>query len=153
MALEANSSRFSFSLVTHRCKRPHGTSDTGRSSEKRSMIDFRSLCERFASRSLGLPRVIPFITDATERYAHKSRAPLRPIAHSWQSSQVVGYSEEAGKLFFGIFSVVFSTEVRSLNDAARRRACNAQRRRKAGVNTLDRGLCPWWDELSPHVRS
>jgi hypothetical protein len=40
--LEGNSSRFSFSLVTRLCKRPNGTSDAGRTSEKRSMIDFKS---------------------------------------------------------------------------------------------------------------
>jgi hypothetical protein len=42
MRQEANSNRFSSSLVTRPCKRPNGTSDTGRTSEKRSMIDFES---------------------------------------------------------------------------------------------------------------
>ena len=37
-----DSNRFSFSLVTRRCKRPNATSDAGRTSEKRSMIDFES---------------------------------------------------------------------------------------------------------------
>ena len=42
MSPEANSNRFSFSLVTRRCKRPNATSDAGRTSEKRSTIDFES---------------------------------------------------------------------------------------------------------------
>ena len=37
-----NSNKFSFSSVTRQCKRPNGTSDVGRTSEKRSMIDFKS---------------------------------------------------------------------------------------------------------------
>jgi hypothetical protein len=35
MALEANSNRFSFFSATSQCKRPTGTSDAGRTSEKR----------------------------------------------------------------------------------------------------------------------
>jgi hypothetical protein len=42
MVLEENSSRFGFSLITLLCKRPNGTSDAGRTSEKWSMTDFRS---------------------------------------------------------------------------------------------------------------
>jgi Phage integrase family len=42
MRPEANSNRFSFSLVTRRCKQPNGTWDAGRTSEKRSMTDFES---------------------------------------------------------------------------------------------------------------
>src|ERR1700722_1441221 len=39
---EANLSRFSFSSVMRRCKRPNGTSDAGRTSEKRSMTGSKS---------------------------------------------------------------------------------------------------------------
>src|SRR5271169_6853940 len=55
----ANSNRFSFSLVTLRCKRPNGTSDAGRTLEKPSMIDFESHPQTGCSRSLGLSRDNP----------------------------------------------------------------------------------------------
>ena len=51
-----DSNRFSFSLVTRRCKRPNATSDVGRTSEKRSMIDFESHPQQCSLRSLGRHR-------------------------------------------------------------------------------------------------
>ena len=53
MPREASLSRFSFSLVMRRCKRPNGISDAGTTSEKRSMIDFGFHFERCDLPSLG----------------------------------------------------------------------------------------------------
>jgi hypothetical protein len=55
---------FSFSLVTRRWKRPNATSDVGKTSEKRSMIDFESHPQQCSLRSLGMPRDVFSISSS-----------------------------------------------------------------------------------------
>jgi hypothetical protein len=76
----AYSNRFSFSLVTRRCKRPNGISDAGRTSERLSMMDFESHHQTGCLRSLGLSRDNP---------VYRQR-PLEP--------QSVVFQEETGRI-------------------------------------------------------
>src|ERR1700675_2912749 len=58
MRPEANSNKIQF-LIGHASVRPNGTSDAGRTSEKRSMIDFESHHPAMLPTKLGAPRDNP----------------------------------------------------------------------------------------------
>jgi hypothetical protein len=74
ITLEVNSNKFSFCSVTRPCKRPNGTSDADRTSEKRSMIDFGSHGERCALRSHDGRVIIRFITERlNDRHRNESQ--------------------------------------------------------------------------------
>jgi hypothetical protein len=53
---------WSFSLVTHPCKRPRGTSDASRTSEKRSTIDFKPQSQLTRLKNSRAAAIISFIT-------------------------------------------------------------------------------------------
>jgi hypothetical protein len=93
MRLEANSNRFSFFLATRRCKRPNDTSGAGRTSEKRSMIDFGSHPQTMQLTSLGAPRDNPVYqvgdqleggssTSSRDRWVFSFSSSLQARSHS-----------------------------------------------------------------------